>query len=1549
MGKDFRSDRLRAGRLIGSGSAGQPGIIILSASAASTTYTSGYRDTNILSKVGTDVFMFVSGTKDGRVSTDPSLHSGSVVLFGGDVVVSGTFYADKMVVEVEEAVTGSLSVSGSLFVSRSAVVGQGLTINSKHSNHNSDFIAFGTSLSHTMIATHIENNTVTILSGGAITSPNPMSSLDTNFFVSGTIDSAGTAVKGTSVFGGDLHVSGNLNIGGSFSALQLYSENPIIGYTPPTAGGDNAIVLGSGCNSDADYSVVGGGQFNDGGGNADSYTTIGGGYANSTEDDYSTIGGGKANFLDNDSSHSIIGGGHNNTGSNSNYLTIAGGGDNLAESSPYSSIGGGLENHITGSGTSYSTIGGGRQNLADNIYVSVAGGLENTGSNSYVSVGGGKLNVADASSSTIAGGLENYITSAAAYGIIAGGRQNLASSNSYTFIGGGRENTGSAGYTVVAGGRQNLASSTYAFIGGGRENTSSDNYASVVGGFRNVASGPYSSILGSSGSTASGYGTIAIGTELTASENYTIHIGGGGRTGNFKTVVSSSLFKVGGGFFNEPSSVPGPDVNFYVSGSQGSMGSNTRGTAVLGGDVVISGSLYNGAGASYYTAGNGLDLTGTEFSTDLKSGGGLKIDATELAVEPSEFAGTGLEDDGSDNLRIASTAAGQGLAGGSGVALNVGSGIGIWVDSTTVNIADSVVATVSGSTFTGAVMFDSGLSGSLTRLADGTSYLHEGPNINLVSESNGSVTIGAINTTYTAGDGLDLVGTQFSTDLKSGGGLKIDTTELAVEPANFAGTGLEDDGSDNLRIASTAAGLGLGGGGGSALSVGPGVGIWVDSTTVNIDDSIVATLTGSQFSGNVGITGSLGATLGLSGSLTRLADGTDYLIGGSGISITSASNGAITITNDGTVGDITAVNAGQGLLGGGSSGPVTLRVDDSIVATLTGSQFSGNVGVTGSLGATLGLSGSLTTLVDGTSYLVAGSGINITSASNGAVTIVGISAEWGDAGNILHPADDVSENVGIGASTNVATDYDIYLSSDGAAVFNEQGNATDFRVESQNRESAILVSGSTDQVLILSGGSTSSTDESKGQDVNFFVSGTINSHGFPVRGTSLFGGDLVASGNIHVGEYIKHDADPDTYIRFLPDSIGLTVANNAVLSYDNSESTIVLNADGAARNTIIQTANKTAIAVKYSTNQVIILSAGHATHVDPAAGADVNFYVSGSIGSKGTVARGTAIFGGDTVVSGTLVVGGLGTTDEEQIYVYGANTAEIGHIGMSSNGRLTLGSTGTYLKLDATNITVGKNIICKNDGDTFVQMPGSNVMNLIAGNNKNVTINQDQVLLLSGTGAEASFNEAEAADVSFYVSGTVGSRGTTERGTAVFGGDLVVSGALYVSSSASPPVIVSRTATEGNSPLEVLRLGVTDVLAAGVNTTIGMGPKLSFYTPNSTVAEGSFEGAYIAARKEDTGDARFDMALTFATCPDGGTITERMQIDSDGHVLPALDNTYNLGSDTKRWANVYTGDLHLRNDKGNWTIQEDSDKLIVINNITGKKYKMMLEPLEENE
>jgi hypothetical protein len=262
----------------------------------------------------------------------------------------------------------------------------------------------------------------------------------------------------------------------------------------------------------------------------------------------------------------------------------------------------------------------------------------------------------------------------------------------------------------------------------------------------------------------------------------------------------------------------------------------------------------------------------------------------------------------------------------------------------------------------------------------------------------------------------------------------------------------------------------------------------------------------SVFGGDVLSSGSLVVKNGISGSLTKLVDGTSYLIAGSGIGITSASNGAITITNDGTVGDITGVTAGTGLTGGGTSGTVTLNIDNSVVATLTGSQFSGNVGITGSFG--VGASG---TGENATFYSQDGDAIGVQwihdSYEHGVLRLgasdhgVDLQAYGETAGRYLWWDQDQDTLAVSGRVSQL----------NGDAIFNENSGEYDFRVESNNKTHALFVSGGLDKVSILSGSGVSGGD---GIDINFFVSGSVGSQGSSTRGTSLFGGDTVVSGAI---------------------------------------------------------------------------------------------------------------------------------------------------------------------------------------------------------------------------------------------------------------------------------------------------------------------------------------------------------------------------------------------------------------------------------------------------
>ena len=70
-----------------------------------------------------------------------------------------------------------------------------------------------------------------------------------------------------------------------------------------------------------------------------------------------------------------------------------------------------------------------------------------------------------------------------------------------------------------------------------------------------------------------------------------------------------------------------------------------------------------------------------------------------------------------------------------------------------------------------------------------------------------------------------------------------------------------------------------------------------------------------------------------------------------------------------------------------------------------------------------------------------------------------------------------------------------------------------------------------------------------------------------------------------------------------------------------------------------------------------------------------------------------------------------------------------------------------------------------------------------------------------------------------------------------------------------------------------------------------------------------------------------------------------------GSVTPWTNGNLNLGSSSKRWANVYTTDLQLSNEGktndvdgtwGDWTLQEGENDVFMINNRTGKKFAITM-------
>jgi hypothetical protein len=94
----------------------------------------------------------------------------------------------------------------------------------------------------------------------------------------------------------------------------------------------------------------------------------------------------------------------------------------------------------------------------------------------------------------------------------------------------------------------------------------------------------------------------------------------------------------------------------------------------------------------------------------------------------------------------------------------------------------------------------------------------------------------------------------------------------------------------------------------------------------------------------------------------------------------------------------------------------------------------------------------------------------------------------------------------------------------------------------------------------------------------------------------------------------------------------------------------------------------------------------------------------------------------------------------------------------------------------------------------------------------------------------------------------------------------------------------------------------------------------------------------------------------------------------DTNLVPTGDDARDLGSSDNEWkdlyvdgiayidqlgtpgdkisavyaTNVYTGDFHMKNERGDWTLFEESDYLRIRNNKTGQEFKMDMTPISED-
>lgn len=106
-------------------------------------------------------------------------------------------------------------------------------------------------------------------------------------------------------------------------------------------------------------------------------------------------------------------------------------------------------------------------------------------------------------------------------------------------------------------------------------------------------------------------------------------------------------------------------------------------------------------------------------------------------------------------------------------------------------------------------------------------------------------------------------------------------------------------------------------------------------------------------------------------------------------------------------------------------------------------------------------------------------------------------------------------------------------------------------------------------------------------------------------------------------------------------------------------------------------------------------------------------------------------------------------------------------------------------------------------------------------------------------------------------------------------------------------------------------------------------------SPTSAVPSSSIQDGAVTTPK------LADLAVTTQKIANNSVTIAKFSFNND--LLPTADNSYDIGSPTARIANIYTGDLHLANERGDWTVIEEEDYLSLRNNKIGKTFKIVME------
>lgn len=428
------------------------------------------------------------------------------------------------------------------------------------------------------------------------------------------------------------------------------------------------------------------------------------------------------------------------------------------------------------------------------------------------------------------------------------------------------------------------------------------------------------------------------------------------------------------------------------------------------------------------------------------------------------------------------------------------------------------------------------------------------------------------------------------------------------------------------------------------------------------------------------------------------------------------------------------------------------------------------------------------------------------------------------------------------------------------------------------------------------------------------------------------------------------------------------------------------------------TANSTAITAMSVGGTSINATAfpGTANNANNLNGQAASFYTNATNITTGTLpdarlssavvnTSGAFTLGGNITLNANLTIGATG----ELIIANGAGILANGSFGTAGQS-LTSNGTGVYWGAGGVNTASQFSWTNTHSFSANVTLSGALIANGSPGTANQVLFSNGTSIFWanSSTTVRQTFT-ATAGQTTFAVSGGY----TPNQVDVYYNGAKLVNGTEVTVSGGSNVVLASGAANGAtidvvgvnmtsltfanavaktgdtmsgtlNLPSNGLTVGTTQLAVSGGNVGIGTGTPggrlhvvgpanstpLSVSGSISSIIWQEFVTAGVATNYmwNNSGNLIFgtnsNNVLTFGT-----NGAERARFDTAGHFVPVTTNTYDLGSSSLRWRNIFTQDLHLSNGIGDYTVIEGEENLYLVNNKSKKTFKFALIEVDPSE